>query len=430
MIEGMSGCRMQLLDLRDDILSTKKTVSLGQMLRFLLFMLLVFEFAFSTGCSSILFRIKGMPARELPNELLPVTRNHRTPIDYRFLSQDPPQVFRIDSGDVLGIAVDGIFPFTPPTAPPSALPVNFPQGGSSMPPSTGFPVVVQQDGTIQLPGIDPFSVRQMTVDEVRRAIADAYRKSGVIREEKIFPIVSLIKARTYNVSVIRQDLGMGSQSIQLDAYQNDVLHALLKTGGLPGEKAKDHVTILRYYQVIPIQPPGTSIPSDVVKTTSWDTPHIIPLTVPRGTNICFQLAGSILNEGDILYIENRETEVFYSAGALPAGQHLLPRDYDIDIFDAMSIAGYSYGSAGSGGNLGGLAGVAPTQLFVFRKGPDGNQVTIKIDLDKALRDPRERLVVQAGDKLLLRFSAKEEFATFGMFSFFTFGIQQFLHGNR
>ena len=223
---------------------------------------------------------------------------------------------------------------------------------------------------------------------------------------------------------------MGSQSIQLDAYQNDVLHALLKTGGLPGEKAKDHVTILRYYQVIPIQPPGTSIPSDVVKTTSWDTPHIIPLTVPRGTNICFQLAGSILNEGDILYIENRETEVFYSAGALPAGQHLLPRDYDIDIFDAMSIAGYSYGSAGSGGNLGGLAGVAPTQLFVFRKGPDGNQVTIKIDLDKALRDPRERLVVQAGDKLLLRFSAKEEFATFGMFSFFTFGIQQFLQGNR
>jgi protein involved in polysaccharide export with SLBB domain len=404
-------------------------VLLGQLFRFLLVLLLGFEFAFSTGCNTILFRIKGMPARELPNELLPMTRNHRTLVDYRFLSQDPPRVYRIDAGDVLGIAVDGIFPFTPPTAPPSALPVNFPEG-SSMPPSTGFPVAVQQDGTIQLPGIDPFSVRQMTVEEVRREIADAYRKSRVIREEKIFPIVSLIKARTYNVSVIRQDLGMGSQSIQLDAYRNDVLHALLKSGGLPGEKAKDHVTILRYNQVVPIPPPGELLPSDLVTTTSWDAPQVIPLTVPRGTNICFQMAGSILNEGDILYIENRETEVFYSAGVMPAGQHLLPRDYDIDIFDAMSIAGYSYGSAGSGGNLGGLAGVAPTQLFVFRKGPDGNQVTIKIDLDKALRDPRERLVVQAGDKLLLRFSAKEEFATFGMFSFFTFGIQQFLQGNR
>ncbi len=417
------------MDLRDDILSTKKTVALGQLCRFFLLLLLGFEIAFSTGCSSILFRIKGMPARELPNELLPMTRNHRTPIDYRFLSQDPPQVFRIDSGDVLGIAVDGIFPFTPPTAPPSALPVNFPQGGSSMPPSTGFPVVVQQDGTIQLPGIDPFSVRQMTVEEVRRAIADAYRKSGVIREAKIFPIVSLIKARTYNVSVIRQDLGMGSQSIQLDAYQNDVLHALLKTGGLPGEKAKDHVTILRYYRIAPIPPPGAPFSSDVLKTTSWDIPQVIPLTVPSGTNICFPIAGSILNEGDILHIENRETEVFYSAGVLPPGQHLLPRDYDVDIFDAMSIAGYSYGSSTGGGSLGGISGVAPTQLFIFRKGPDGNQVTIKIDLDKALRDPRERLVVQAGDKLLLRYSTKEEIAKFGMFSFFTFGLQQFLQGN-
>lgn len=425
----MSGCKKQLLDLRDYILRTKKMVLLGQFFRSLLFILLGFELAFSTGCNSILFKIKGMPARELSNELIPMTRNHRAPIDFRFLGQEPPQVYRVDSGDVLGIAVDGIFPFSPPTAPPSALPVNFPDRDSSMPPSTGFPVVVQQDGTIQLPGIDPFSVRQMTVEEVRRTIADFYRKSGVIREAKIFPIVSLIKARTYNVSVIRQDLGMGSQSIQLDAYRNDVLHALLKTGGLPGEKAKDHVTILRYDQVVPTTSPGALLHSDVVKTTSWDTPQVIPLTFPMGTNIYFPLAGSILNEGDILYIENRETEVFYSAGELPAGQHLLPRDYDIDIFDAMSIAGYSYGSAGGGGNLGGMTGVAPTQLFIFRKAPDGNQVTIKIDLDKALCDPRERLVVKAGDKLLLRYSTKEEIAKFGMFSFFTFGLQQFLQGN-
>ena len=426
----MSGCRMQLWDLRDDILSTKKIVVLEQGFRFLLFLFLGFASVFSTGCSSILFKIKGKPARELSSELLPMTRNHRTPIDYRSLSQDPPQVFRIDSGDVLGVAVDGIFPFTPPTAPPSALPVNFPDSGSSMPPSTGFPVAVQQDGTIQLPGIDPFSVRQMTVEEVRRAIADAYRNAGVIREEKIFPIVTLIKARTYNVSVIRQDLGMGSEAVQLDAYRNDVLHALLKTGGLPGEKAKDHVTILPYYREEPNPPPGMPLRSDVVKTTSWDTPRVIPLTVPSGTNIYLNLPDSILNEGDILYIENRQTEVFYSAGVLPPGQHLLPRDYDIDIFEAMSIAGYSYGSSGSGGGgLGGISGVAPTQLFIFRKGPDGNQVTIKIDLEKALCDPRERLVVQAGDKLLLRFSAKEEIATFGMFSFFTFGLQQFLGGN-
>lgn len=394
-------------------------------------LLLIHALGLSTGCSSILFKIKGVPASEIPDSLRPATRNDRIPIDYRLLGQIPPEVYRVNSGDVLGVAVDGIFPFSPPTAPPSALPVNFPDSGNPMPPSTGFPVVVQQDGTIQLPGIDPFSVRMMTIEEIRRTIADAYRKSRVIRDEKIFPIVSLIKTRTYNVSVIRRDLDMGSQSIQLDAYRNDILHALLKSGGLPGEKAKDQVTILRYSPLASSANPvgetiPTQVPTDAERVTYWDAAQTIPLTIPVGTAIYFPLSGSILNEGDIMYIENRETEVFYTAGMIPAGQHLLPRDYDIDIFEAMSIAGYSYGSGGAaGGNLIGITGVSPTQLFVFRKGPDGNQITIKVDLEKAICDPRERLIVKAGDKLLLRYNPKEEVANFGIFSIFTFGFQQF-----
>jgi protein involved in polysaccharide export with SLBB domain len=405
--------------------------------RICLFILVLHGIGLSTGCSSLLFKIRGVPASEVPDYLRPATRNDRTLIDYRLLGQNPPAIYRVDSGDVLGVAVDGIFPFSPPTAPPSALPVNFPEQGNPMPPSTGFPVVVQQDGTIQLPGIDPFSVRQMTVEEIRRTIADAYRKSRVIREEKVYPIVSLIKTRTYNVSVIRQDLGMGSQTVQLDAYRNDVLHALLKSGGLPGEKAKDQVTILRYASMSNPQNGVNAVPSaqaasEAGNVTFWDAAQTIPLTVPAGTGVYFPLAGSILNEGDILFIENRETEVFYTAGVIPAGQHLLPRDYDIDIFEAMSIAGYSYGAGGmTGGNLVGLTGVSPTRLYVFRKGPDGSQFTIKVDLEKAICDPRERLIVQAGDKLLLRYSAKEEVANFGIISFFTFGLQQlFNNGGR
>ncbi len=404
--------------------------------RFCLLVLLVCGIGSSSGCSALLFRIRGTPASEIPDSLRPVTRNDRTPIDYRLLGQNPPSLYRVDSGDVLGVAVDGIFPFSPPTAPPSALPVNFPDQGNPMPPSTGFPVVVQQDGTIQLPGIEPFSVRHMTIEEIRLAIADAYRKSRVIREEKVFPIVSLIKTRTYNVSVIRQDLGMGSQSVQLDAYRNDVLHALLKSGGLPGEKAKDQITILRYASpnnTVPIVNGMAPIqaPTDACIAASWNEPQTIPLTVPAGAAIYFPLNVSLLNEGDIIFIENRETEVFYTAGMIPAGQHLLPRDYDIDIFEAMSIAGYSYGSGGmAGGNLVGITGVSATRLYIFRKGPDGNQFTIKVDLEKAICDPRERLIVQAGDKLLLRYSAKEEVANFGIISIFTFGFQQLFTGNR
>jgi hypothetical protein len=78
-----------------------------------LFMLVGTLLGFSSGCSAILFRIKGVPAREIPDTLRPLTRNHRVPIDYRFLGQNPPPFYRVDGGDVLGVAVDGILPFSP-----------------------------------------------------------------------------------------------------------------------------------------------------------------------------------------------------------------------------------------------------------------------------------------------------------------------------
>jgi hypothetical protein len=228
---------------------------------------------------------------------------------------------------------------------------------------------------------------------------------------------------------------MGSQSIQLDAYRNDVLHALLKSGGLPGKNAKDQVSILRYSSPNMIAPTMRNSNflapiSQAEEWGSWNAAQVIPLTMSVSTNVYLLPNDAILNDGDILYIESREDEVFYTAGILPAGQHLLPRDYDIDVFEAMSIAGYSYGSGSSGGNLVGITGVAPTQLFVFRKCPDGHQTPIKVDLEKAISDPLERLIVQAGDKLLLRYTPKEEIANFSIFSIFTFGFQQLFRSNR
>jgi hypothetical protein len=154
--------------------------------------------------------------------------------------------------------------------------------------------------------------------------------------------------------------------------------------------------------------------------------QIIPLRVPAGTCIQLSPEQTILRDGDIVYVESRQAEVFYTGGMLPGGQHLLPRDYDVDIFEAMAIAGYSYGSTGnSGGNgLLSITGVVPTDLYIMRKTSDGCEITIRVDLEDAANDMCDRLVVQAGDKLLLRYSPKEEVTNFGMFTFFTFGIQQ------
>ena len=84
-------------------------------------------------------------------------------------------------------------------------------------------------------------------------------------------IVTLIEPRTYNVIVIREDgvdkeghplqgvqvqyTPLGSmlepaktgiaQSVELKAYENDVLHALAQSGGMPGVSAKAEIKILR-----------------------------------------------------------------------------------------------------------------------------------------------------------------------------------------
>ncbi len=180
-------------------------------------------------------------------------------------------------GDVLGIAIEGILPFSPPTAPPPSLPVNFPNDSSTLPPSTGFPIAVQQDGTIQIPGVSPILVRGLTVEQIRTKITEVCRQEEILKSDRSFPIVTVIRPRTYSVSVIRQDLGAGNATVQLEAYRNDVLNALLKTGGLPGENAKDQVTILRNsYLVNPMRPPrqGVVEPIDENQATPLPEPAV------------------------------------------------------------------------------------------------------------------------------------------------------------
>ncbi len=76
-----------------------------------------------------------------------------------------------------------------------------------MPPSIGFPIAVQDDGTLSLPLIEPLDVDGLTLDQVRDAIRDAYIDEDILRPEKARPIVTIIKERTYEVIVIREDGG-------------------------------------------------------------------------------------------------------------------------------------------------------------------------------------------------------------------------------
>jgi protein involved in polysaccharide export with SLBB domain len=418
----------------------------------------------SAGCSTITQPISGIPARRIPPQFLAQSKNNLVPLDPARLSQEPPRDYLLDDGDILGIYIEGILPFVPPDRPPEPPPVNFPDATSQLDPSLGFPIAVINDGTIQLPNLEPIKVRGLTIDQTRDLIRKYYLDSEILRESsRLQPIVTLMKERTYNVIVIRQDMGAvggggggagqagftratdysaTGRMLKLKAYQNDVLNALMESGGLPGVNAKNEVKILRasradqrrrdefvqqFYQQYYCNPDPCGCPPPLPEDPSILK---IPLRLPPGSIPEFGPENVVLEDGDIVYIESRDAEVFYTGGLLPGGEFKIPRDYDLDVLTAMALSGGGISrqqNGGGGGGLGGIGGmvgqVPPGMLYVLRKTPCNGQITIAVDLAKANVDPRERILVQPGDILVLRFKPSEEILNFGLGTFFTFGIQ-------
>src|SRR5262249_18203163 len=135
----------------------------------------------------------------------------------------------------------------------------------------------------------------------------------------------------------------------------------------------------------------------------------IPLRLRPGQSIPFRPEDVILQTGDIVHVRAREAQLFYTGGLLPSGVYPLPRDYDIDVVQAILQVG---GPLVAGGinpvNIGGVfiqegLGIpSPSLVTVLRRTPGGGQVPIRVDLAAALKDPRERILLQAGDVLIMQ----------------------------
>lgn len=423
------------------------------------------------GCSSLMQPIDGVPAHRLPPQFFAEPKNNAVPVDISLLSLEPPREYQIDKGDILGVYIEGVLPFNPPNAPPEPPPVNFPDRDSLLPPSLGYPIAVQEDGTLALPLIEPLDVRGLTLDQVRDRIRDAYIDTDILRPDRARPIVTLIQERTYNVIVVRQD-GMGggrsagrgtggaeirgstdqsanASLVKLPAYQNDILHALVQTGGLPGLMAKNEVKVLRardadrrkraeFMKEFYTQQKAAMLDPCACPPTLPDDPSIlrIPLRLPPGMIPNITPDDVRLEDGDIVYIEARETEVFYTGGLLPGGEFMLPRDYDLDVLGAIAMTGGGIGSIADtgrspfGGGRGGGSVVPPGMLYILRQTPCNGQVAIEVDLTKAINDPRQRPLVQAGDILILQYKCEEDLMNFGVTTFFTFGVAEILRRAR
>lgn len=275
-----------------------------------------------------------------------------------------------------------------------------------------------------LPLIDPIDVRNKSITDVQAAITKAYIEGRLIAPGARI-LLSLARQRLYHVTVIRQDAGTGGAinagqinsaggqaisskrgtgyPVDLNAYENDVLNALARTGGLPGLDASNTIVIQR-------SGPKASPSGQTLAQVSTEIEQVrIPLRLRPDQKVPFRPEDVLLKTGDIIFIESRDTEVYYTGGVLPVAELILPRDYDLDVMEAVT---QSRGPLFNGGvnfnNLNGqiftqgLGQASPSLLTVIRKTPKGGQITIKIDLNRAAQEPRERILVQPGDFLILQ----------------------------
>jgi protein involved in polysaccharide export with SLBB domain len=365
----------------------------------------------ASGCASVSNPVgQGIPVHRLPAEYLAPPKEDLKDIPLTYLQQKKPEAHRVDKGDVLGVYIENILGDSK-VPPPVRLPDK-----ETQEPSMGFPVVVGDDGTLPLPIITPLNVKDLTIKEVRAAVIKAYIDAKLLQPGKepgtatAQVLVSLLRPRHVRVQVMRQDsatallpnvLGTAKKGtgavVDLPAYENDVLNALTRTGGLPGLDAINEVIVQR------------GDPFNVAEDQGRQQNVRLPLRIREGEQVPFRQDDVILKDGDIVFIKARDTEVFYVGGLVQAHQFVLPRDYDLRVVEAISLAGGPLvNGAQQVSNLTGttiqtgLGSPSPSRLTVLRKTKGNGQVPIIVDFNKALNDPRENIIVQSGDVLILQ----------------------------
>lgn len=383
--------------------------------------LVVLAAALGGGCASLTNPVAdAIPVRRLPAEVLGRSKTELKPVPLKLLRQEEPGEYRLDRGDILAIVADDII--APANQP---APVQIPDA-DTRDASVGFPIPVNDDGTISLPRLPPIPVKGLTLMEAERLVKEyaTGKKGGV---ELVKPAagritVQLFKKRTYEILVVREDGPLATQSnafggtittgnrkgsgyqIRLDAYENDVLRALNATGGLPGLDAKNEVVILK----------GKYDPSNPEKNVVR-----IPLRVYPEDTLTIKPEDIVLNDGDIVHIEARDADVYYTAGLIGGGQYVLPRDYDIRVIQAIAQVrgpllngGFSQNNFVAQSTSSGIGSPSPSLAVVIRKLPNQKQLPIRVDLNKAFVDPRENILILPGDILVLQERPGESLARY------------------
>lgn len=406
---------------------------------------LLVAFFFCMGCATpacILSTRNAVPAYRLPCEFRTCSKQPSIPLDLNLLGQQRPRGgHRLSAGDLVGVYVGGVLPpnvddqavVLPPVA--IAGDIYYPPFGRINTPAIGVPLEIRDNGTLRLPLLGLVNLEGKTLEEATNMIRDAYEKEEVVQKGRERVYLALIRSRVRRVVVMRDDaqaqsptfipktavpftkIGKG-EVIDLPIYENDILHALSTSGGLPGIDTYSEVWVFRSRDtgvsdpaVIQQQIHDAGSPEQFASRWLQDERQVvrIPLRVDPNQPIPFTEDDITLQDGDVVYLQPREREYFYSGGQLPGGKVPLPRDQDIDFVEAVALVNGATGGPSNASIFRAGPGTIcpPTQGLIVRKMPNGQQLRIRVDLNRALNNPAERILIQPEDEVLLFFKPSE-----------------------
>jgi len=387
---------------------------------------------------------RAIPATRLPDIYKAEPKCEEIPVNLTLLRQESPREYLLADGDMVGVFVPTVLPATVAGTPqeipliPQAGLINrdvYPPLGAANVPTLGVPVLIGTGGSLSLPRIPSINLSGKTVTEAADLIRQAYQDGGIIAEGQ--PVsVTLVKARVQRVLALREDIQSNAPTflpktsmsftrkgqgdiVDLPAYENDLLHLLAATGGLPGIETYSHVWILKSTSPEAVADAqarvgGGEDAGQVFRALNAQRTAIrIPLRIKPGEQLPFGPQDVILHTGDVIYLEPRETDYFYTGGLLPGAEIPLPRDRDIDVMEAVAIANGSLGGLGGASAAVFRAGagpgniIPPSRAVVVRKLPSGQQIMIRVDLSRARFDPTERVIIQPGDFVMMHYKPAE-----------------------
>lgn len=424
-------------------------------------------------------------------------------IDLRLLGQTPPPEHLVSDGDILGVYIEGNHPTGS-----SEMPVRFPDD-RNVAPAIGYPTPVRNGGLIRIPRLGNMRVSGLTVWQIEELLRQKLTTgpNATLKAEKSDIHVSLMWKRAVNVMVVRQEEvspvsiiapstgtdadRRSGQVVELPAFRNDVLNALLETGGFPKAQAENAVYIFKRHDrrmagqhglppfgqrqygsqsefgaanriqqtafqsvvpgglqqlqnsTAPVSSVEQSLPpllrgghtepllpmslsgqpmqsAPACQTCVPDSRHPnavrIPLSLAEGELLPFSRNDVILEDGDIVLVESREDEYFFTAGLLGGGQYSLPPHQDIDVIDAVLLADtYSRGTqlntptraVGGVSVLNRDVTVGASRVVIERKLADGQVERFRVNLYEAMENPNQRVLIEPGDRLYLEYTAVE-----------------------